>query len=112
MSQRGYFPFRAFVQKNDIGYKKAQVISFYPEGDPSEAKPYVLVEYVFAERKGIREKLPYDFLINETGLKLAFYMTEGLITGTNITFSACTYYHASHASTGPHDLIREIKTTN
>jgi sulfide:quinone oxidoreductase len=99
-------------KRNDIGYKKAQVISFHPEGDPSEAKPYVLVEYVFTERKGIREKLPYDFLINETGLKLAFYMTEGLITGTNITFSACTYYHASHASTGPHDLIREIKTTN
>lgn len=57
MSQRGYFPFRAFVQKNDIGYKKAQVISFHPEGDPSEAKPYVLVEYVFAERKDIREKI-------------------------------------------------------
>lgn len=62
--------------------------------------------------KTFEKKLTYDFLINETGLKLAFYMTEGLITGTNITFSFCTYYHASHASTGPHDLIREINTTN
>jgi sulfide:quinone oxidoreductase len=72
----------------------------------------VLVEYVFGERKGIQEKITYDFLINATGPKLAFDMTEGLIPGTNKTFSVCTYDHASHASTGLHDLIREIKTTN
>lgn len=39
-------------------------------------------------------------------------MTEGLITGTNKTVSVFTYYNASHASTGPNDLIKEIKTTN
>nr|WP_315143404.1 FAD/NAD(P)-binding oxidoreductase [uncultured Flavobacterium sp.] len=106
------FPLEPLYKRKGIGYKQAQVISFHPEGDTSEAKPYVLVEYVFGERKGIQEKITYDFLINATGPKLAFDMTEGLIPGTNKTFSVCTYDHASHASTGLHDLIREIKTTN
>jgi sulfide:quinone oxidoreductase len=105
------FPLEPLYAKKGIGYKQAKAISFHPEGDASENKPYVVVEDLFGERKGIQEKVNYDFLINATGPKLAFDMTEGLIPETNKVFSVCTYDHASHASKGLHDLINKIKTS-
>ncbi len=106
------FPLAPLYKKKGIGYKQAKVISFHPEGDLSESKPYVLVEYVFGEKKDIQEKVTYDYLINATGPKLAFELTENLLPGTNKTFSVCTYDHAEHAWKGLHELIEQLKTTH
>lgn len=107
-----YFPLEPLYKRKGIGYKQAKVISFHPEGDSSETKPYVLVEYVFGEKNKTQEKVTYDFLINATGPKLAFEMTEGLLPGTNKTYSVCTYDHANHAWQGLKKLIETIKSSD
>lgn len=106
------FPLEPLYKRKGIGYKQAKVISFHPEGDSTESNPYVLVEYVYGENKQKQEKVNYDFLINATGPKLAFDMTEGMQPGTNKVYSVCTYDHAEHAWDGLSKLIENVKSTN
>ncbi|GLB51525.1 sulfide:quinone reductase [Neptunitalea chrysea] len=105
------FPLAPLYKKKGIDFKQAKAVSFHPEGDIEETKPYVLIEYVLGDAKGQQEKATYDYLINATGPKLAFDQTEGLLPGTNKTFSVCTYGHASHASEALHKLIAEMKAS-
>lgn len=81
------FPLAPLYKKKNIGYKQAKVVTFHPEGDADVDKPFVMVEYVVDEEKGKQEKVTYDYLINATGPKLAFDMTEGLLPGTNKAYS-------------------------
>ena len=103
------FPLAPLYKKKGIGFKQAKVVTFHPEGDSTEAKPYILAEYVVGENKGKLEKVTYDYLINATGPKLNFEGTEGLIPGENKTYSVCTYTHADHAWEGLNSLIQEMK---
>ncbi|EAS18750.1 sulfide-quinone reductase [Flavobacteria bacterium BBFL7] len=103
------FPLAPLYRKKNIGFLQAKAISFHPEGDAVEAKPYVLSEYVIGEKKGVQEKVTYDYLINATGPKLNFEATDGLIPGSNKTYSVCTYGHADHAWHGLNGLIQEMK---
>ncbi|ARV15545.1 NAD(P)/FAD-dependent oxidoreductase [Polaribacter sp. SA4-12] len=108
-SEKIYFPLAPLYKKKGIGYKQAKAISFFPEGDKGQEKPYILAEYVVGENKGKQEKVTYDYLINATGPKLNFEATEGLIPGKNKAFSVCTYTHADHAWEGLEALIQEMK---
>ena len=103
------FPLTPLYKKKNIGFKQAKVVSFHPEGDGIEEKPYVMVEYVAGYEKEQQEKVTYDYLINGTGPKLAFDLTEGLNPGTNKAYSVCTYNHAEHAWQGLEALIEEMK---
>ncbi|MBE0391573.1 NAD(P)/FAD-dependent oxidoreductase [Flavobacterium sp. PL002] len=106
------FPLEPLYKRKGIGYKQAKVVSFHPEGNTTETKPYVAVEYVFGADQGKTENVTYDYLINATGPKLAFDMTEGLNPGTNKAYSVCTYDHAEHAWHGLKDLIDQLKGSN
>ncbi|MBA6315962.1 NAD(P)/FAD-dependent oxidoreductase [Cellulophaga baltica] len=108
-SKQILFPLAPLYKKKHIGFKQAKAVTFHPEGDETENKPYVLVEGVVGEMKGKQEKVTYDYLINATGPKLNFEATEGLIPGTNNTYSVCTYTHADHAWEGLSALIAEMK---
>lgn len=108
-SKQILFPLAPLYKKKNIGFKQAKVVTFHPEGDATEAKPYVLVEYVTGNESGKQEKVSYDYLINGTGPKLAFDLTEGLIPGTNRAYSVCTYTHAEHAWSALDSLISEMK---
>lgn len=108
-SKQILFPLAPLYKKKNIGFKQAKVVTFHPEGDATEAKPYVLVEYVTGNESGKQEKVSYDYLINGTGPKLAFDLTEGLIPGTNKAYSVCTYTHAEHAWSALDSLISEMK---
>ena len=108
-SEQILFPLAPLYKKKGINYKQAKAVSFYPEGDKSEAKPYVLAEYVAGENKGKQEKITYDYLINATGPKLNFEATEGLNPGSNKAYSVCTYTHADHAWKGLNALIQQMK---
>ncbi|MBU2920568.1 NAD(P)/FAD-dependent oxidoreductase [Winogradskyella psychrotolerans] len=108
-SEKIYFPLAPLYKKKGIGYKQAKAISFFPEGDETEEKPYVLSKYVVGEKKGQQEKITYDYLINATGPKLNFEATEGLIPGENKAYSVCTYSHADHAWEGLKALIEQMK---
>ena len=103
------FPLAPLYKKKGIGFKQAKVTSFYPEGDSETEKPFVVAEYVSAEKKGETERITYDYLINATGPKLNFEATEGLNPGTNKAYSVCTYTHADHANEGLQALIAEMK---
>lgn len=107
-SKQILFPLAPLYKKKNIGFKQAKVVSFHPEGDTTESKPYVMIDYVGAE-KGRKEKVTYDYLINGTGPKLAFDLTEGLIPGTNKAYSVCTYTHAEHAWSALDALIADMK---
>jgi sulfide:quinone oxidoreductase len=106
------FPLEPLYKKKGIGYKQAKVVSFHPEGNKTESKPFVSVEYVFGEKQGNQENITYDYLINATGPKLAFDMTEGLNPGTNKAYSVCTYDHAEHAWQGLKELIDQLKNSD
>ncbi|HRL71690.1 MAG TPA: NAD(P)/FAD-dependent oxidoreductase, partial [Flavobacterium sp.] len=103
------FPLLPLYKKKNIGFKQAKVVSFHPEGDANEPTPYVMVEYVAGLEASKQEKVTYDYLINGTGPKLAFELTEGLNPGTNKAYSVCTYMHAEHAWQGLEALIAEMK---
>lgn len=108
-SEKIYFPLEPLYKKKGISYKQAKAVSFHPEGDSTELKPYVLSEYVVGDEKGKQEKVTYDYLINATGPKLNFEATEGLIPGKNKAYSVCTYSHADHAWEGLKDVIQQMK---
>ena len=93
------FPLEPLYKRKGIGYKQAKVVSFHPEGNQSEEKPFVKVEYVFGENQGVQENVTYDYLINATGPKLAFDLTEGLVPGTKPSVK-------SKANFGPVALIK------
>lgn len=103
------FPLAPLYRKKNITFLQAKAVSFHPEGDIEEVQPYVLSEYVVGEKKGAQEKVTYDYLINATGPKLNFEATDGLIPGSNKTYSVCTYDHADHAWHGLNELIQEMK---
>lgn len=103
------FPLAPLYRKKNITFLQAKAVSFHPEGDIEEVKPYVLSEYVVGEKKGTQEKVTYDYLINATGPKLNFEATDGLIPGSNKTYSVCTYGHADHAWHGLNELIQDMK---
>ena len=108
-SEEILFPLQPLYKKKGIDYKQAKVTTFHPEGDNETEKPFVNVEYIVGEKKGQTEKVTYDYLINATGPKLAFDMTEGLNPGTNKAYSVCTYIHAENAWKALNDLILQMK---
>lgn len=108
-SEKILFPLAPLYKKKGIGFKQAKVVTFHPEGDSEIDRPYVTAEYVSEGKRGEKEKITYDYLINATGPKLNFEATEGLVPGTNKTFSVCTYTHADHAWQGLSVLIEEMK---
>lgn len=108
-SKKIVFPLAPLYKKKGIDFKQAKAISFHPEGDQAESKPYVMVEYVNGGKLGTQEKVTYDYLINATGPKLNFEATNGLIPGKNKTYSVCTYTHAEHAWEGLNKVIQEMK---
>lgn len=103
------FPLAPLYKKHNIGYKQAKVVSFHPEGDENHQKPYLKAEYVWGENVGKQEIVDYDYLINATGPKLAFELTEGMNPGTNKCYSVCTYDHADHASAAFANLKLKLK---
>ncbi|MBF8455908.1 NAD(P)/FAD-dependent oxidoreductase [Kaistella sp. G5-32] len=106
------FPLEPLYKRKGIGYKQAKAVSFHPEGNAEENKGFVKVEYVYGEKLGTQEIVNYDYLINATGPKLAFDLTEGLLPATNKVYSVCTYDHAAHASEALQKLINDIKNSD
>lgn len=108
-SKKILFPLAPLYKKKGIDYKQAKAVTFHPEGDTIESKPYVVAEYVTGDKKGMTEKITYDYLINATGPKLNFEATEGLMPGKNGAYSVCTYGHAEHAWEGLKAQIERMK---
>lgn len=102
------FPLKPVYDKKEIIFYQARAISIHPEGDNTTNKPYVLIEYTSEDKKGVRDKIHYDFLINATGPKLNFEATKGLGPEKN-SLSVCTHLHASQTAAVLKDIIERMK---
>jgi sulfide:quinone oxidoreductase len=91
-----------------INYKQAKAVSVHPEGNNDFEKGFVTIEYTGEEKRGEKEQVDYDFLINATGPKLNFEAIEGLGPGKN-TVSVCTYSHAAEAWEKLQECIEKMK---
>lgn len=103
------FPLAPLYKKKGVIFKQAKALTFHPEGDADHDKGYVTIEYVAGDKKGQKEIVEYDFLVNGTGPKLNFEATEGLRPGHNKTVSVCSYTHAEEAWSFLHEVIQEMK---
>lgn len=90
-------------------YKQAKCTSIHPEGDVSQEKGFVRIEYTGAENRGVTEDVWYDFLVNATGPRLNFEATPGLGPENN-TVSVCTYDHAANAWIKLQEVIEKMKS--
>jgi sulfide:quinone oxidoreductase len=69
-----------------IDFRQAKAVSIHPEGEGETSRPFVTIEYTLEEKKGLSERIEYDYLVNATGPRLNFEATEGLGPGKKYSF--------------------------
>ena len=72
-------------------------MAIFPQGSIDNPQAFVEIEWTLECRKGQREAITYDSLINATGPKLNFDATSGLGPGKN-SLSVCTADHAEETT--------------
>ncbi len=102
------FDLAPVYKKSGITYLQAKALSINPEGEGSSSTPFVTIEYTSPEKKGVTEKVKYDYLINSTGPKLNFDATKGLGPEKN-SYSVCTPSHATEANHHLQESIQRMK---
>ena len=95
--------------KAGVEFVQARAVSTHPEGDATQARPFVRVEYTEGSRAGQTEDLDYDYLVNATGPKLNFGGTPGLGPEGGHTVSVCTPEHALQANDQLQQCIQAMK---
>ncbi len=102
------FPLAPVYRRHGVDFKQARAVALYPEGTEEYPTAMVEIEYTEDVRKGKRERIPYDFLVNATGPKLNFGATEGL-GPEGASFSVCTPDHAHQSSQTFLNLVEQMK---
>jgi len=102
------FPIAPVYKKKKVEFHQAKAVSIHPEGDSGQDKPYVAIEYTEDGRAGEAGQITYDYLINATGPRLRFDMTEGMGPGKN-SHSVCTYDHAEETAGILKEKIERMK---
>ena len=101
-------PLAPIYERHQIDFKQARAVALYPEGDERDSQPAVEIEWTLDCKRGEREKIRYDFLINATGPKLNFGATEGLGPGKN-SLSVCTADHAEETARVFLEMVERMK---
>ena len=73
------FPIGPVYKKKGVEFHQAKAISIHPEGGAAQPQPYVSIEYTDEGKTGQSADITYDYLINATGPKLRFDMTEAAL---------------------------------
>ena len=102
------FPLAPIYRRHEIEFKQARAVALFPEGDEADPQPSVEIEWTLEGKRGQREKIAYDFLINATGPKLNFDATSGLGPGKN-SLSVCTADHAEETSRVFLEMVERMK---
>ena len=102
------FPLAPVYAKQGIAFHQARAVSLNPEGDAHHTKPFVTIEFTTPEKRGQRELIEYDYLINATGPRLNFGATPGLGPEGH-SLSVCTYGHAADTSTALDTAVERMK---
>ena len=87
-----------------VDFRQAKAVELHPDG----AAPFVTIEHTSEERRGEREDVAYDYLINATGPKLNFGATPGLGPDGN-SLSVCTFDHAEKTANELRAAIERMK---
>ncbi|MEA3461998.1 MAG: FAD/NAD(P)-binding oxidoreductase, partial [Bacteroidota bacterium] len=103
------FKLEKVYRKWGIVFKQAKALSIHPEGNESDNRAFVSIEYTSTDSKGAKEEVKYDYLVNATGPKLNFEKTPGLGPAHNNTVSVCSYDHAAHAWEELQKVIKKLK---
>ncbi len=101
-------PLAPIYKRHEIEFKQARAVALFPEGDETNPRPTVEIEWTLDAKRGQREKIAYDFLINATGPKLNFDATTGLGPGKN-SLSVCTADHAEETSRVFLEMVERMK---
>lgn len=96
-------------KKHGVAFHQAFAVAIHPEGNGDSDRPYVAIEYTDEEKKGEKENIEYDYLVNATGPKLNFDATEGLGPDNGFTTSVCTPSHAIAANKALQAHIEAMK---
>lgn len=59
-------------QRHQIEFKQARAVALFPEGDEGNPESTVEIEWTLDAKRGQREKIAYDFLINATRSQAQF----------------------------------------
>jgi sulfide:quinone oxidoreductase len=95
--------------REGIAFHLAKATEIHPDGDASDAGPYVVAESTAPDRKGEKLKISYDYLINATGPRLNFGATPGLGPDGGHSVSVCSSDHAVHASKELEAVIAKLQ---
>jgi len=101
-------PLAPIYLRHGIEFRQARAVALYPEGDQTESRPSVEIEWTLDGKTGQRERISYDFLINATGPKLNFAATEGLGPGRN-SLSVCSAEHAAATAVALQESVDRMK---
>jgi sulfide:quinone oxidoreductase len=98
-------PLAPVYERHGVEFVQGAAREVRPEGDAADPTPYVVVD---GAGTGRPTRVPYDFLINATGPKLRFDMTEGLGPGAN-SLSVCTAEHAVQTAAALDESVQRMR---
>ena len=102
------FPLPPIYKRAGIVFHQAKATALHPEGDAADPTPYVVAESTEPGREGESLRVPYDFLLNATGPRLAFEATPGLGPKGH-SLSVCTAPHAVEASRALDESVARMR---
>ena len=95
-------------KRKDITFHQAKATVLHPEGQGEDVTPFVEAESTLEGHLGESLRIPYDYLINATGPKLAFEATPGLGPKGH-SLSVCTAPHALETSMALDESVARMK---
>jgi len=107
-SDQVHFDLNPLYKRWGTLFKQAKCTSIFPEGNSTEGKAFVRIEYTEESRKGETEDVSYDFLVNATGPKLNFEATPGL-GPDGYSVSVCSFGHAEKAWNSLQGCIQKMQ---
>jgi sulfide:quinone oxidoreductase len=102
------FELAPVYKRQGIVYIQAKAVSIHPEGGNGKSEAFVTVEHTSPEKKGEKEEVRYDYLINATGPRLNFDATPGLGPDKH-SLSVCTPSHAAHSNEKFQETMEKLK---
>jgi sulfide:quinone oxidoreductase len=66
------FPLAPVYKRAGIEFRQARAVALHPEGSEANPHAYVDIEWTLSAKKGEKERVAYDFLVNATGPKAEF----------------------------------------
>lgn len=102
------FPLAPLYERQGIAFRQARATVIFPEGRGEDRQPLVEIESTTPGHEGETELVPYDFLVNATGPRLAFEATPGLGPKGH-SLSVCTAPHALEAAKALSEAVERMR---